>query len=112
MSTYQVHARIAKKIINMDLERPNTCCWDDCSRDSTVLYRYRYHHHPASRPCATADATALAHGDPGAHQWFAFCSERHQAYFVSAGGWRALALVESTGRAYGNLPTGSKNLPL
>ena len=111
-STYQIHARIAKKIINLDLERNNKCSWDDCDRDSTVLYVYIYCHHPVDRPCRVANRIALAHGDPGAHQKFAFCSEKHQEYFVWAGGWRALAMAESQGRIYGNLPTGSKNLAL
>jgi|SRR5215472_8148716 len=110
-TTGQVHARIAKKIINLDRESPNLCCWDDCERPSTVLYRYRYHHHPAGRPCDQADRIAMATGDPQ-HQWFAFCSERHQGYFVYSGGWRAVAMIESQGRAYGNLPTGSKSLGL
>ena len=110
-TTGQVHARIAKKIINLDREAPGVCCWDDCERHSTVLHRYRYHHHPAGRNCDEADRIAVATGDPQ-HQWFAFCSERHQAYFVHSGGWRALALIESQGRAYGNLPTGSKGLGL
>jgi len=101
-----------RKVINLDLERNNVCCWDDCERDSTSLYRYRYHHHPVNRPCDLADRIALSHGDPGSHQWFAFCSERHLAYFVNCQGWRSLAMAQSQPHIYGNLPTGSKGLPL
>lgn len=111
-STRQVHARIAKKIVNRDLERNNKCCWDDCDRDSTSLYVHIYCHHPVDWPCTRAQYLAVMAGDPGAHQRFAFCSERHQAYFVECGGWRATRLAEQTGRVYGNLPTGSKNLAL
>lgn len=113
MSTYQQHARIAKKIINLDRQAPNVCSWDDCPRDSTVLYVHIQCNHPVRRPCRQAQYQAVTAGDPGAHQRFAFCSERHMAYFVESQGWRALRLVEQNrGRSYGNLPTGSKNLPL
>jgi hypothetical protein len=101
------HARVEKRIINLDTERPNVCCWDDCERLSTQLHRYRYCHHPVDRPCRVADRIALETGDPQ-HQWFAFCSHRHMEYFVYSGGWRATWMIESQGRAYGNLPTGSK----
>ena len=111
MSTYRLHARIAKKIINFDRQAHNVCCWDDCERDSISLYVELYHHHPVGRPCGLADRIANSAGDY-AHQRFAFCSERHQAYFRNSGGWRALAMIDQQGRAYGNLPTGSKNLPL
>lgn len=108
MTTRQVHARIAKKIINMDTQRHNVCCWDDCERDSTVLYRHLQHHHPVNWGCAYADQMALSHGANTPHQWFAFCSERHLQYFVNSQGHRALAMIQSQGRAYGNLPVGAK----
>jgi len=112
-STYQIHARIAKKIINLDLERNSTCFWSDCERDSLALYVHVQCNHPVDWPCRRAQWLAVTHGDPGAHQRFAFCSEKHQAYFVESQGWRATRLAEQNrGHVYGNLPTGSKNLAL
>ncbi len=108
MTTRQLHARIERKIINRDTERKNVCCWDDCDRDSTMLHRYLMHHHDTRMACAAADRVSLAHGGNTVHQWFAFCSERHRLMFVHSGGPRALAMIESQGRAYGNLPSGSK----
>jgi hypothetical protein len=112
-STYQIHARIAKKIINLDREANNKCCWDDCDKDSLALYVHIQCNHPVGWPCRRAQYIAMTHGEPGAHQRFAFCSERHQAYFVESQGWRATRLAEQNGgRVAGMLPTGSKNLAL
>ena len=113
MTTYRTHAIIAKKIINRDLERNNVCCWEDCERDSLALYVHIQCNHQVQWGCSYAQRVALAHGAHGAHQRFAFCSERHMAYFVESQGWRAMRLAEQTGgRVSGMLPTGSKGLPL
>jgi hypothetical protein len=107
----QTHARIAKKIINHDAYGINLLCmWDDCERSATSIYRFRACRHPVGWPCRYADELALAHGSQGAHIWMAFCSERHAYYFRYSEGWRALAMIDQQGRAYGNLPTGSKGI--
>jgi hypothetical protein len=107
----QTHARIAKKIINHDAWGvPLSCMWDDCERKATSLYQFRGCRHPVQWPCAYADAMALNHGSQGAHIMFAFCSERHAVYFRYSEGWRAVAMIDQQGRAYGNLPTGSKGI--
>ena len=111
MTTYQTHARIAKKIINHDAwgtELP--CMWDDCERKATTIYRFHACRHPVHWSCRYANRMALAHGDAGAHIWMAFCSLAHLMYFRHSEGWRALAMIEEQGRAYGNLPVGSKGL--
>jgi len=111
VTTYQSHARIAKKIINHDaggVALP--CMWDDCERDATTVYRFHGCRHPVGWSCQYANRLALLHGDAGAHIWFAFCSERHLMLFRHSEGWRALAMIEDQGRAYGNLPRGSKGL--
>ena len=111
MTTYQAHARIAKKIINHDAYgTPNLCMWDDCEREATSIYQYHECRHPVGWDCRYANRLAAAHGSTGAHIWMAFCSERHLLYFRWSGGWRALAMIEDQGRAYGNLPRGSKGL--
>lgn len=114
MSTsYQAHARIAKKIINHDAYGvPLLCMWDDCQRPGLEMYRINECRHPVGWSCRDANRRALAYGDPGAHIWMAFCSERHLMFFRHSGGWRALAMIADTGRAYGNLPRGSKGLGL
>jgi hypothetical protein len=111
MTTYQAHARIAKKIINHDAGgRALVCMWDDCERPARQMWRFRACRHQVDWPCDRADAQALAYGDPGAHIWMAFCTERHAVYFRYSEGWRALAMIGQQGRAYGNLPVGSKGI--
>lgn len=111
MTTYQAHARIAKKIINHDAGGTAlVCMWDDCERPGRTTYQFRACRHPVGWPCQYADRMAAAHGATGAHIWMAFCSERHAVMFRYSEGWRALAMIEDQGRAYGNLPRGSKGL--
>jgi hypothetical protein len=111
VSTYQTHARIARKIVNHDAHGTALLCmWDDCERAARQLYRFRGCRHPFHWTCRQADAMAAAHGSQGAHIWFAFCSERHAVFFRYSEGWRALAMIDQQGRAYGNLPTGSKGM--
>jgi hypothetical protein len=111
MTTYRSHARIAKKIINHDAWGARLLCmWDDCERAATSIYQFRGCRHPVNWSCNYADLMALSHGSQGAHIMFAFCSERHAYMFRYSEGWRALAMIDQQGRAYGNLPTGSKGL--
>ena len=110
-STYQTHARIAKKIINQDNGGGRIMCmWDDCEQQATTLYQYRECRHDPGRTCDQAETLARGHGDAGAHIWMAFCMERHLLYFRYSGGWRAHQLLAEGGRAYGNLPRGSKGM--
>lgn len=101
-----------RKIVNLDADRFMVCSWGECDRNAIQLYTHVQCNHPVQWPCTRAQWIAVSHGEPGAHTRFAFCSHRHMAYFVESQGWRALRLIEQTGRGYGNLPTGSKNLPL
>lgn len=111
MTTYQAHARIARKIINHDAHGAAlVCMWDDCERAARTIYRFRACRHPVSWSCEGADRMAAVNGATGAHIWMAFCSERHAVYFRHSEGWRALAMIEDQGRAYGNLPRGSKGI--
>jgi hypothetical protein len=111
VTTYQAHARIAKKIINHDAYGvPLLCMWDDCERPGRTIYRFRACRHPVGWSCDRADAIAAEHGTGGPHIWMAFCSERHAVMFRYSEGWRALAMIDQQGRAYGNLPRGSKGL--
>lgn len=110
-SRQQQHAQIARKIVNHDAYGTKLICmWDDCERAALQLYRFRGCRHPVHWTCAQADRMAASHGATGAHIWFAFCSERHAVYFRYSEGWRALAMLDQQGRAYGNLPVGSKGL--
>lgn len=69
------HARVQKRIINLDEGRNSTCAWDTCSNDSTSLYQFRQHEHVHSIACDSSLAR---------HIWWAFCCERHMTYFVNA----------------------------
>ena len=115
-TTFQQHARLSKKIINLDrgeglgdVSPYLMCLWDECDRPATSLYQKRYCEHDARTPCQQADARALGAGaGRGAHYMTAFCSQRHLEYWWNATGGRALASLERSGRAYGNLPAGSR----
>ena len=100
------HARITRKIINMDsgTGRPIPCCWDDCERDATVLYETVAHEHLSSVRCADVDAGRA----PGRHYHYAFCSAGHKDLWDNATGRNAVRSIESTGRAYGNHSVGSR----
>ena len=103
--TSRQHAIIAKKIINHDAGgRPIVCCWDDCTADATTLHTTRTHEHLRSVSCEAVDAGVAA----GRHVTFAFCSGRHKGYWDNATGGNALDSIARTGRAYGNLPVGSR----
>jgi|SRR5215831_3089679 hypothetical protein len=84
------------------------CGWDDCGRDGLELHKTLEHQHEVTVGCGWADRRALAASGETAHTWQVFCSERHRLYFVNATGRHALRSITSTGRAYGNLPVGSR----
>jgi hypothetical protein len=99
------HAIVAKRIINHDAGgRAIVCCWDDCTRPATDLYKTVQHEHVRGVRCADVDAGAAA----GRHITFAFCTYRHKAYWDNATGENALVSLDNTGRAYGNLPAGAR----
>ena len=110
MTTYQHHARIQRKIVNMDAQgdRFIVCGWDDCERPGFELYKLLLHDHPVNRGCNRADTISLAAGTGTAHRWVPFCCERHRLYYANAQGVFALRSLEASGRAYGNLPPGSR----
>ncbi len=64
-----------------------------------MLYQTRHHEHAPSIPCGSPLAK---------HVTFAFCSSRHKSYWDNATGGNALDSLARTGRAYGNLPVGSR----
>ena len=100
MLSHGQHARITKKIINHDAGgRPIVCAWDDCDRDATVLYQTRHHEHAKTIGCDSPLAK---------HITYAFCTERHKRLWDNATGGNALESIARTGRAYGNLPVGSR----
>ena len=111
MTTYQSHARIMKKIINLDAGGiPNICMYRDCENHAYQMYAYPECRHPVGWKCRYAEYMAMVHGGGGAHIWMAFCSEGHLELFRWGGGWRALVLIEEQGRAWDMLPTGYKGL--
>lgn len=103
--------RVGRYVINLDSGdgRRLVCSWDDCSRDGLELYKQLQCLHPTDRGCTHADQVAAANG-ANAHVWHVFCCERHRLYFVNATGRNATRSIESTGRAYGNLPVGSRGM--
>jgi len=112
-TTFQQHARLDRRIINMDRaavgeEQPyGWCLWDECDRYSSTLYRKVWHQHDSRIPCEVADARAIQAGaGSGVHRMTAFCSDRHLKFWWNANGGAALASIDRTGRAYGNLPAG------
>lgn len=110
------HARIGRKIINFDTGGYGICAWGECDSDANSLHRVRTHEHPLRYTYegriytrqALCELVDVSGGDLGRHIWFAFCSERHMLYHVNATGTNALRSIESTGRAFGNLPVGSR----
>ena len=103
-------ARIARKVINLDAggDRKIVCCWDDCGRDGVELHKLLLHDHDERLGCRAADAKVIPATGHTAHRWAVFCSDRHRLFFANSQGRAALRSIESTGRAYGNLPVGSR----
>lgn len=96
---------LARRVINHDGGgRYIVCAWDDCERDGVELHKIRSHEHLRNVSCEDVDVGAAL----GRHITFVFCSERHRLYWLNATGTNATRSLESTGRAYGNLPVGSR----
>lgn len=74
-----VHARISRKVINLDRDSKVLCAWDECSNDGYELHKVRVNY-------GTAVAPHILN--------YVFCSERHKQYFINSH------------RRYGNLPPG------
>ncbi len=106
MLTGRQHARITRKVINLDsgTGRPIVCAWDDCDRDGTTLYQTVSHEHLRNVRCEDVTAGAAL----GKHVTFVFCSAGHKDLFDNATGGNALRSISATGRAYGNHSVGSR----
>lgn len=82
------HARHHKKIIINEGRHEQTggkilCAWEDCPRDAYDLYKVAVNYGTAQQPYVT---------------WYAFCCERHLAFFVNSH------------RDNGKLPAGLRHL--
>ena len=105
------HAIIEKRAINLDAGgRPLVCCWDECDRPGTVIYRHVSCLHDPRLSCARADVATMRNAGRTAHLEYVFCTMRHRNYWVNAAGRNALESIERTGRAYGNLPAGLRGM--
>lgn len=104
------HARVMRRVINMDREDRNFCSWADCEKRSYALFTHVQHYHDTRVGCRAADAMSLAHGGNAVHVKHAFCSEKHMERFIWSQGWRANYMIEHFGRAGGDLPTGYRGL--
>lgn len=104
------HAVIEKRVINFDNGgRPLVCCWDECDRLGTQIYKHTACEHDTIHlNCEMWDRIAFSNSGRTAHTIYVFCSERHRAYWVNAAGKNALESIARTGRAYGNLPVGMR----
>lgn len=109
-TSYQVHARIQKKIINLDAGDGHAivCCWSDCDRPGYAMYTHVFCEHDPGEPCERADTRLLGQAGRVAHLKFAFCSAGHLDYHRASEGGQALANIADTGRAYGNHTPGSR----
>ena len=105
------HAKLERKAVNLDNGgRPLPCCWDECDRDGTVLYKHTSCLHDPRLGCRHADMATLATAGRTAHLEYVFCSQRHRNYWVNATGRNAQESIARTGRAYGNLPAGLRGM--
>lgn len=102
--------RIGKYLITGFDGHRMVCGWDDCQRHGLELHKLLEHKHDVRHGCGWADRMAVSHSGETAHVWQVFCSERHRLYWANATGRQALRSIESTGRAYGNLPVGSRGM--
>lgn len=109
-TTYQTHAKIERKIINLNNGGGKfVCLFADCERLAIEIYSIprAEHRHPRHWPCDYADHVLARMGEM-AHIDYPFCSERHREMHYESSGWRAHRLIASRGGAYGYLPTGSR----
>jgi hypothetical protein len=113
-STYQQHARIYRKIANLNNGGdPIVCMFSDCEKHAYRNFVYVEHRHPApltERNCEAHDMRSMAMTGAPSHIRHGFCSERHRMMFVESGGWRVHRLLADRGHAFGYLPTGSRGM--
>lgn len=103
-----------RHVINLDSGdgRHLVCSWDECDHFGVTTYQHYECMHDRSEGCEHAD-TRLAPITGflrGGHRVHVFCTERHRAYFVNAYGENAHESIARTGRAYGNLPAGMRQM--
>lgn len=98
-TTYQQHARLERKIINMDQNGAKVlCAWDECDRDGISLHEVRTHEHARNIGCESSLAK---------HITYPFCSERHKQYWLACTGEMAKHTeARNNGRIAGMLPPG------
>ena len=102
--------RIERYVLTgVDMHRM-VCGWSDCDRPAYESNRALEHQHDTRQSCTHADRVAFAGCGETAHKEHRFCSERHRLMWLNATGRAALRSLESTGRAYGNLPGGSRGI--
>ena len=105
------HAKLEKLAINLDNGgRPLVCCWDECDRNGSTLYKHTSCLHDVRIGCLISDERTYFAAGRTAHLDYVFCSQRHRNYWVNAAGRNALESLARTGRAYGNLPAGMKRM--
>ena len=105
------HAKLERYVINMDRGGvPQECCWDTCDALAKDCYKHISCLHDVRRPCTQADEMALINAGRTAHLEYTFCSMRHRNYWVNSTGRNAQESIARTGRAYGNLPAGMRNM--
>ena len=100
--------RVEKLIINLDTCMPIICCWDECDRRARTSHQACAHEHPLHIGCDWVNAAGGAYGR---HAIYAFCSDSHLDYWISATGWRAHELAaRNQGRIYGQHSAGNKRM--
>jgi hypothetical protein len=100
--------RIGKYLITGFDGHRMVCGWDDCEKDAYELHKLLEHKHEVTVGCGYADRRSWQATGETAHVWQVFCKEGHRLMWWNATGVQALRSIESTGRAYGNLPVGSR----
>jgi hypothetical protein len=105
------HAKLERHAINLDNGgQPLVCCWDECDRLGSTLYKHTSCLHDPRLGCARADVGTMRDAGRTAHLEYVFCSQRHRNYWVNATGRNAQESMARTGRAYGNLPVGMRKM--
>jgi hypothetical protein len=97
-------SRVGKRVINLDhggSTRYITCGWADCELPGYENNKIVWHEHVRTISCDHYLARHIS---------YVFCTERHRQYWINSTGEHALRSIESTGRAFGNLPVGSRGM--
>ena len=102
--------KVEKLIINLDMQKPVTCAWDECDKHARTSHQVRTHEHPLHLRCSAVDQAGGAYGR---HMIYAFCSEGHLDFWVASSGSRAHDLAaRNQGRVYGQHSPGLKRTML